>query len=221
MFVILGADQSPEQHQPLLASSGNDTSSRHDSIDSHTSTDDGLGSKDHWSTHTRLVRITVVSFKSQLSIDIFVFCRTSPPTIQTAASLNQSSLLMNTAQPRPQAMHTGRQLPSLPIPIRKLPIVDSVNLMKPYFDIDDTESDDVKASSEWNRPEELFYYQTSSSSNSSNSSCSEQSGQDVNDGQYPYDNSNEADDNDDDAEQRLKSDDDDDNDRSSPLDFKL
>ena len=48
MSFRVGPDQSPEQHQPLLASSGNDTSSRHDSIDSHTSTDDGSALTDHW-----------------------------------------------------------------------------------------------------------------------------------------------------------------------------
>ena len=59
-FMILiinlgGPDQSPEQHQPLLGSSGNDTSSRHDSIDSHASTDDVFGLNDNWSAASRLV----------------------------------------------------------------------------------------------------------------------------------------------------------------------
>ena len=44
----IGLDQSSEQRQPLLAGSGNDTSSRHDSLDSHTSTDDGSALTDHW-----------------------------------------------------------------------------------------------------------------------------------------------------------------------------
>ncbi|CAF5093494.1 unnamed protein product, partial [Rotaria magnacalcarata] len=52
-IIYLGApDQSPEQHQPLLGSSGNDTSSRHDSIDSHTSTDDGYGLNENWPPRT-------------------------------------------------------------------------------------------------------------------------------------------------------------------------
>ncbi|CAF1545967.1 unnamed protein product, partial [Adineta steineri] len=49
-----GPDQSPEQHQPLLGSSGNDTS-RHGSLDSHTSTDDGFGGNDNWSNAPRLI----------------------------------------------------------------------------------------------------------------------------------------------------------------------
>ncbi len=55
MLIYLGGpDQSPEQHRPLLASSGNDTS-RHGSLDSHTSTDDSFGLNNNWSAAPRLV----------------------------------------------------------------------------------------------------------------------------------------------------------------------
>lgn len=54
-----GPDQSPEQRQPLLGSSGNETSSRHDSIDSHASTDDGFGFNESWSVAPRSDLISI------------------------------------------------------------------------------------------------------------------------------------------------------------------
>jgi hypothetical protein len=49
---------SSEQHQSIL-NNGNDTTNRHDSIDSHTSTDDGI---DNWSSAPRLI-IFFIFFK--------------------------------------------------------------------------------------------------------------------------------------------------------------
>ncbi|CAF2420803.1 unnamed protein product [Rotaria sp. Silwood2] len=152
-------DQSPEQHQPLLGSSGNDTSSRHDSLDSHTSTDDGFGLNENWPMRTRAI----------LSSNRTVPTKTSSP-------------LINTAQPRPQGNTNSRQLPSLPMPIRQLPlvpnpsrqlpIIDNANSTKLYFDINDSENEDESLSTRFAHPGELFYYQTSSASSSSSSSSS-------------------------------------------------
>ncbi|CAF5131771.1 unnamed protein product, partial [Rotaria sp. Silwood1] len=101
-------DQSPEQHQPLLGSSGNDTSSRQDSIDSHTSTDDGFGLNENWPVKTKTI----------ISSNRAVPAKTSSP-------------LINTAQPRPQGNVNSRQLPSLPMPIRQLPLVPSPSRQLP------------------------------------------------------------------------------------------
>ncbi|CAF3010742.1 unnamed protein product [Rotaria socialis] len=150
-------DQSPEQHQPLLGSSGNDTSSRHDSIDSHTSTDDGYGLNENWPLRTSMIG-------AQTRI----------------VSINDSLPSASIAQPRPQAnANNSRQLPSLPMNIRQLPSlpsslrqspnIDSSNSTKLYFNIEDTENDDEALTTKLARPGELFYYQTSTSSSSSSS----------------------------------------------------
>src|SRR4051812_9448030 len=87
-------------------------------------------------------------------------------------SPSNSSPLINTAQPRPQAIANSRQLPSLPMSLRQLPIIEDSNAMTPYFDIENTENEDELLSARFTRPGELFYYQTSSSSSSSSSSDS-------------------------------------------------
>lgn len=49
---------------PLLGSNGHDTS-RHGSLDSHTSTDDGVGSHDNWSAAPKLV--VTIHIKTQIT----------------------------------------------------------------------------------------------------------------------------------------------------------
>ena len=95
--------------------------------------------------------------------------------------------MINTAQPRPQASANSRQLPSLPIPIRQLPLVGTDDSMKPYFDIENTENEDEDLAARFTRPGELFYYQTSSSSDSDKPSSSENSDNENNEEQFPND----------------------------------
>jgi len=212
------ADQSPEQHQPLLASSGNDTSSRHDSMDSHTSTEEGFGLNDNWPSVNK-----------------------TPLNVRPVTSSAPSTTLINTAQPRPQAMSNSRQLPSLPISIRQLPNIEDRTMSKPYFDIDINESDPMILTSQSTRPGELFYYQTSSSSSDS-SECSsdensyqeenqDEQGQDEqpdddeeeqnNQADDVEDDDNDGDDDDQAMNQPLRSDDDndDDDDQTSPYEY--
>ncbi|UJR27700.1 hypothetical protein I4U23_008977 [Adineta vaga] len=185
-----GPDQSPEQHQPLLSSSGNDIS-RHGSVDSHTSTDDGMGPNDNWSTAPRTI---------------------TSSNIRTSASNN--SQLINTAQPRPQPNMSARQLPTLPIPIRQLQPADSLKTNTLFSDDHNTENeeeeeeeeeeeDDDVLSGRFSHSGELFYYQTSSSSSASKleaSPSAESSDNENNEEQYRHDNQDEDNDDDDDDE---------------------
>ncbi|CAF1093497.1 unnamed protein product [Rotaria sordida] len=195
-------DQSPEQHQPLLGSSGNDTSSRQDSFDSHTSTDDGFGLNENWPTKTRTI----------LSSNRTVPVKSSVP-------------LINTAQPRPQGNANSRQLPSLPMPTRQLPLlpdpsrqlptIDDTNLTKLYFDINDLEHEDEPLSTRFTRPGELFYYQTSSSSSSTSSSSSSSNSNNLS----SEDSENENNEEKFQSHDQEQEDEDDDDDQNSPCEY--
>ena len=182
---IGGPDQSPEQHQPLLGSSGNDTSSRHDSMDSHTSTDDGFGFNDTWSTVAKFVFFYP---KSILIMFFFLILNRSKPTPTQSVPTNESLVLINTAQPRPQSNANIRQLPSLPISVRQLPTVGPMSPVKPYFDIDNAENDEEDLAARFTHPGELFYYETSSQSSNSNNSSLENSDNENNDEQFVNNN---------------------------------
>ena len=98
-------------------------------------------------------------------------------------------------------MNNNRQLPSLPVAIRKLPNIEKTTSKKPYFDIDDTENEELIQENRFIRPGELYYYQTSSSSSTtSESSSSEQSDIENNEEQYVGDNQDDADEDDGDDE---------------------
>ncbi len=118
-----------------------------------------------------------------------MFCRIIPSSTRTAP-VNTSPPLINTAQPRPQASANSRQLPSLPLSMRQLPIVEDSDLMEQYFDVESTENEDELLSARFTRPGELFYYQTSSSSssNANNSSSSENSDDENIEEQFPNEN---------------------------------
>jgi hypothetical protein len=213
MINLGGPDQSPEQHQPLLSNNGNDTNGRQDSIDSHTSTDDGFELNDNWSSAPRLVSLSSKSKSYQFDL----LGRIIPSSTRTMPVHNASPLI-NTAQPRPQASANSRQLPSLPTPLRQLPLIDNSDSSEPYFDIQNTENEDELLSTRLTRPGELFYYQTStssstssssSSSNSDNSLSSANSDNQNNDEQFPNNNQEDEDEEDEDDDD----DDDDDDDR--------
>ena len=207
LFVFVGGpDQSPEQHQPLLASSGNDTSSRHDSIDSHTSTDDGFGPNDGWPVASRFVPDLLRTNRKALPCAYF---RRTPLTIRSIPMHPMSSPI-STVQPRPQAMQNSRQLPPLPIPIRQLPTSANSDSAQPYFDVDDAENDELVLASRFTRPGELFYYQTSSSSTSDSSSPEHSDHDDHNEQQFPVDIQDEENDDDDDE---------DDDEQTSPCEY--
>jgi hypothetical protein len=162
------------------------------------------------------------------SIQFDSFYRIIPSASRTVP-VDNSSPMINIAQPRPQASANSRQLPPLPIPIRQLPTVENSDLMKPYFDVQNTENEDELLSARFTHPGELFYYQTSSSSSSDNSSSSENSDNENHQEQFQNNNQEEEeeegedDDDDDDDDnnqeinQRLRSDEDDD--QTSPYEY--
>lgn len=129
-----------------------------------------------------------------------------PPPMRTVPN-QKSSPLINTAQPRPQAGANSRQLPSLPIPIRQLPNLDHSSSIKPFFEINSTETEDELDSTRYTHSGELFYYQTSSSSSSSsrvhsNQSLSlENSEHENNEEQIPNENQEEEEDEQDDDDE--------------------
>ncbi|CAF1504754.1 unnamed protein product [Adineta ricciae] len=171
-----GPDQSPEQHQPLLSNSGNDLS-RHDSIDSHTSTDDGMGIVDSWSSAPRMI----------------VSSDQRAPTIDT-------SLLINTAQSRPQTSVSSRKLPTPPISTRQLPSTHDSKTNASFSDDHNTENEEELEQERYNHSGELFYYQTSSSSatKSDGSPSAESFDNDNHEDHYHHDNQEEEEDDDDD-----------------------
>ena len=173
---------------------------------------------------------SILFFKSKSNqFNLLVF-RMIPSSARAMRTHNPSPLI-NTAQPRPQASANSRQLPSLPIPIRQLPVIDKSDAAKPYFDIESTENEDELLSARFTHPGELYYYQTSSSSssNSDNSSSSENSDNENNEERFPNDNQEDEDDeededdDDDDEDQRtnqqLRSDEDDD--QTSPYEYEV
>lgn len=185
---------------------GNNVSNRHDSIDSHASTDDGL---DHRSVTSRLI---LYEKKNVSEYVFFCFYRILPPPAIRLLPLANSN------QTNPT-----RQLPSLPT--RQLPTTNPSNSSSAYFDLpnDDEEHEEKE---DFTHTGELYYYQTSSSSssnsNSNDSSTSEHSDQDNNEERFQTDQQDEYDEEEDDDEndkqhQRLQSDEDDE--QTSPFEY--